>query len=230
MSVKTNRPHIKIMDRGPYVVTGFVPLTEEEIVSDQKGTAVEYKVLERYPQKESYSLCRCGKSRNMPFCDGTHAKAGFEGCETASGESFAEQAERYEGPGLILEDVEDLCASARFCHLGGNTWNMVEKSDDPEARELAIRGACNCPAGRLIVRDAKTGEVIEPCFEPSIALLQDTAAGVGGPIWVRGGIPIESADGVTYEVRNRVTLCRCGKSRNMPFCDSAHLFRDFRNS
>ncbi|UCF09264.1 MAG: CDGSH iron-sulfur domain-containing protein, partial [Thermoplasmata archaeon] len=44
-----------------------------------------------------------------------------------------------------------------------------------------------------------------------------------GPIWVRGRIPIESADGHIYEIRNRVTLCRCGWSSNKPFCDSSHL-------
>ena len=30
------------------------------------------------------------------------------------------------------------------------------------------------------------------------------------------------ADGTTYEVRNRVTLCRCGASQNKPFCDATH--------
>jgi len=31
------------------------------------------------------------------------------------------------------------------------------------------------------------------------------------------------ADGRAYEVRNRVSLCRCGKSKNKPFCDGSHL-------
>jgi CDGSH-type Zn-finger protein len=31
-----------------------------------------------------------------------------------------------------------------------------------------------------------------------------------------------SADGKAYEVRNRVTLCRCGSSNNKPFCDGSH--------
>ena len=53
-------------------------------------------------------------------------------------------------------------------------------------------------------------------------MVQDTARLVSGPIWVRGGIPVLGADGAAYEVRNRVTLCRCGASTNKPFCDGAH--------
>ncbi len=72
------------------------------------------------------------------------------------------------------------------------------------------------------MQDKKTGAVVEPPFEPSIVLIEDPAVGVSGPIWVRGCIPVESATGGTYRVRNRVTLCRCGKSKNKPFCDSSH--------
>jgi CDGSH-type Zn-finger protein len=219
----SDKPYIKITLHGPYVVTGNVPLLEMSVVSDRRGTALEYRETKRYPEKQAYSLCRCGKSKTMPFCDGTHAKCGFDGAETADRSPFSQQAEVYEGPGLIMRDVENLCAVARFCHLGGNTWDLIEKSDDPKSRELAIRGACDCPAGRLVVYDAKTGEAIENKYELSIALLYDEITGVSGPIWVRGGIPIEAADGFVYEVRNRVTLCRCGKSRNMPFCDASHF-------
>jgi hypothetical protein len=62
--------------------------------------------------------------------------------------------------------------------------------------------------------------MIEPMFEPPIGVVLDSHTGLDGALWVRGGIPIESADGKKYEVRNRVTLCRCGKSENKPFCDS----------
>lgn len=223
MPENNTNPRIKITKDGPYIVTGGVPLSEQSILSDEHGAAVEYRETKRYPLKQVYSLCRCGKSRNMPYCDGTHAKVGFDGEETADKSPFAEQAEVYEGPGLIMEDVENLCVSARFCHLGGNTWDLIEESDDPEARALAIRGACDCPAGRLVVRDAQTGETIENQYEPSIVLLRDEMAGLSGPVWVRGGIPVESADGTQYEARNRVTLCRCGRSENMPFCDASHF-------
>ena len=40
---------------------------------------------------------------------------------------------------------------------------------------------------------------------------------------------MESADGTTYEIRNRVTLCRCGASQNKPFCDGSHWEVEFRD-
>jgi CDGSH-type Zn-finger protein len=41
-------------------------------------------------------------------------------------------------------------------------------------------------------------------------------------MWVRGSVPIRSAQGAEYEVLNRVTLCRCGGTANMPFRDGSH--------
>jgi hypothetical protein len=74
----------------------------------------------------------------------------------------------------------------------------------------------------LVAIDRQSGQAIEPKLEPSIGVIEDTAKGISGPLWARGGIPIFSADGEPYEVRNRVTLCRCGASKNKPFCDGTH--------
>jgi CDGSH-type Zn-finger protein len=41
-------------------------------------------------------------------------------------------------------------------------------------------------------------------------------------------VPVVAADGSTYEVRNRQTLCRCGESDNKPFCDGSHKQVGFR--
>ena len=77
--------------------------------------------------------------------------------------------------------------------------------------------AADCNSGRLVIWDKKTGEPLEPAFEKSIGLVEGPIKGISGPLWVRGGIPVISADGFVYEIRNRVTLCRCGKSGNKPF-------------
>lgn len=56
---------IKIIENGPYMVKNLEKLTDAE------GNEIEVK--------KSIALCRCGESKNKPFCDGSHKDAGFEG-------------------------------------------------------------------------------------------------------------------------------------------------------
>ncbi|WP_075364072.1 CDGSH iron-sulfur domain-containing protein [Desulfosporosinus metallidurans] len=219
--------NIKILKNGPYIVTGNVPLSEKIIVS--KGKINELKDGRKLPQAEEYALCRCGKSKNAPFCDGSHEKVGFNGVEKASRETFEDRAELLEGPDLDLLD-DNRCAFARFCHReDGKVWELTENSNNPKYREEAIIAASECPAGRLVAYD-KTGKAIEPEYEPSIEILQDPEKEASGPIFVKGNIPIESSEGYTYEIRNRVTLCRCGKTRNRPFCDATHISMNYTDN
>lgn len=212
---------IEITKNGPYLVSGGLPLTEQWIVTNAEGESLEYKEGKRFPAQPQYALCRCGESANKPFCDGSHKKVRFDGTETANHEPYASQAETIEGPTMLLTDQENLCAFARFCDPKGRVWNLVLE-DSPAARKLVEHEAGHCPAGRLVAWDKKTGQPIEPKFEPSLGLIEDTEKKVSGPIWVRGGIPVISADGKTYEIRNRMTLCRCGRSDNKPFCNGGH--------
>jgi CDGSH-type Zn-finger protein len=213
---------VKVTKNGPYLISGGVPLSEQRMCVDADGQCHGWKEGKKYPVQKDYALCRCGGSRNKPFCDGTHTRIKFDGTETATDTPYLEQANAINGPGLKLTDAVGFCAGARFCDRAGGTWKLTEESDNPDARRTATEEACDCPSGRLVAWD-QDGKAIEPDFEPSIGLIEDTQAGKMGPMWVRGGIPIESADGTTYEIRNRVTLCRCGKSSNKPFCDGRHL-------
>jgi CDGSH-type Zn-finger protein len=193
------------------------------IVVNSDGEAIKWEVGKKYPLQDNFALCRCGESRNKPFCDGFHSKINFDGTETADRRPYLELAEVIEGPDLKLTDLEEICAAARFCDPEGGTWELTRHSDDPKARELAINQTGNCPAGRIVVWNKDTGEEIEPEFEPSLGLIEDPYKDASGPIFVRGRIPIESANGSIYEIRNRITLCRCGRSSIKPFCDTSHL-------
>jgi CDGSH-type Zn-finger protein len=51
---------------GPLLVEGAIDLV------DQNGKAYAA------PNATKFALCRCGGSSKKPFCDGTHAKNGFE--------------------------------------------------------------------------------------------------------------------------------------------------------
>ncbi|MDA4134187.1 MAG: CDGSH iron-sulfur domain-containing protein [Thaumarchaeota archaeon] len=220
---------IVVSKDGPYLVSGGVPLSMQIITPNEDGLSWEWKEAKTFRTGRSYSLCRCGHSKNKPFCDDTHMKIGFDGTERATRQPFARQSEVFDGPALTLNDAEDLCAFARFCDPGGKIWSLVAESDDPEARKLAIREAAHCPAGRLVVHDKRTKEEIEPKLPLSIGVIEDPALGCSGPLWVRGGITVESENGIPYERRNRVALCRCGASSNMPFCNGSHASIRFRD-
>jgi len=214
---------IVISRDGPYLVSGDLPLRKEISVVGVEGEPEKWREGVKCRVGASYRLCRCGRSEQKPFCDNAHERVCFDGTETATGNSFAQQARRLRGRNLELDDAEPLCASARFCRPRGGIWQLTARSNDPAKRRLAIQQAGNCPAGRLVVYDKKTGKPIEPEFLPSLSLTEDPSKKVSGPIWVKGRIPVVSSSGKAYEVRNRVTLCRCGKSKNKPFCDGRHI-------
>ncbi|MGA3059175.1 MAG: CDGSH iron-sulfur domain-containing protein [Candidatus Bathyarchaeia archaeon] len=213
---------IIVVKNGPYLVSGSTPLFTATISCDAHGIPAQWVMGKNLKTTENYLLCRCGQSNNKPFCDSTHLKVNFDGTETSDDEPFEKMSKEIDGPELRLKDAEILCASARFCHRGGDIWEAIPQSNDPKVKENAIENAYDCPSGRLVVVDKKTGMTLEPDLTKSIGIIEDPSKGVGGPFWVRGGIPVYSADGKLYEVRNRVTLCRCGKSTNKPFCDSSH--------
>jgi CDGSH-type Zn-finger protein len=50
-----------------------------------------------------------------------------------------------------------------------------------------------------------------------------------GPLRVSGGVPIEREDGSLVDLGEHVSLCRCGHSAAMPFCDSSHKIVGFRD-
>jgi CDGSH-type Zn-finger protein len=205
------------------LVSGNLPLQREIITADKDGEVCCWKKGKQYPDQESYGLCRCGKSKTMPYCDSSHLLEAFDGTETASRKKYSEQIDsKTKGPQLELTDVHDLCANGRFCDRKEGTWNLTKNSGDLAAKKMAIQQACDCPAGRLVAWDKKTGKAIEPAFEESLAIVDDPSAKCSGPIWVKGGVQIQAADGFEYEKRNRVTLCRCGRSANKPFCDGTH--------
>ena len=62
---------IQVTVNGPLRVTGAFDITD--------GTGAAFDLAGR----TTVSLCRCGQSKNKPFCDGTHNMAGFLSDEKA---------------------------------------------------------------------------------------------------------------------------------------------------
>ncbi len=98
------------------------------------------------------ALCRCGHTRNAPFCDGAHHAIAFRD----AGEVFEGRIGAAEGAGPL----------------------------------------------RITAR-------------------------ANGPLKLVGPFTLVSADGRVRLAGGEVALCRCGRSRNRPFCDSSHQASDF---
>src|SRR5450759_297567 len=164
MELKNDKMKVKVNLDGPYTVSGLIPLFDQIMVPDEEGLSTSWKIGKKYPIKQEYELCRCGQSKDMPFCDLTHNEIYFDGTETASRKPFIEQIEpETVGPELVMTDVVALCADARFCDRAGGAWDNTRASNNPEAKKIAIQEVYDCPAGRLVLHD-KHGNLIEPKF------------------------------------------------------------------
>jgi CDGSH-type Zn-finger protein len=222
MSAAKTQVSVTVSKDGPYIVSGDAPLTKQTIVANADGESLQWQEGDTYDAPRRYALCRCGHSHKAPFCDGSHAKIGFDGTETSERTRYSAQTTVFDGPVLALLDAKHLCADGRFCDPNGQVWTQVAHTDDPEIRSTFLRQVRHCPAGRLVAFDKAAGTTIEEHLPVSIGLIEDPVEHCSGPIWLRGGISLTSADGYQYEVRNRMTVCRCGASRNKPFCDGSH--------
>ena len=221
-----DEPRIVVTRNGPYRVEGGVPVLRTAIVETELGEPVawdEGPEFEPPTGPDVYELCRCGNSSTMPFCDKTEERIGFDGTEVADRGPISARRETWEGEAdYVLYDDLSLCTHAGFCrNVRTGVWELVEEADDPESAAEFTAMVSRCPSGRLAYAILPDTEPIEPTFDPtpSIGIMPNAS------MWVRGGLPVVSEDGTPYEVRNRQTLCRCGFSRNKPFCDGSHKDR-----
>ncbi len=198
---------------GPYVVKNPPPL------KNSKGEAI--------PTKAVAALCRCGRSDNKPFCDGTHKKVGFSAERITDGS--ANKQDHYQGKKITINDNRGVCAHAARCtdnlkpvfKYGEEPWI------DPDGAEAdaIINTVKQCPSGAL----SYTVDGVEHASfdrEPGIAIAKN------GPYLVAGGVELKDAvAGQTPQTAEHYTLCRCGGSKNKPFCDGTHWngFKDDRN-
>ncbi len=207
---------------GPLLVKGSVPLVRKTAVHSEHGEPLTWITSAPVTDAANYALCRCGASAKRPFCDGTHAKVGFDGTETAAAADTAAgtydgRSKTLGGTGITVRDDRSICVHAGFCGTRvSNVWKEMAGTDESTVRLAVINAVEKCPSGALTYRfDGVEGDT-EPDYPTQIGIVDN------GPLWVTGGIPVTTADGRDLEVRARVTLCRCGASGNKPLCDGSH--------
>ena len=132
---------VTVANNGPLYVAGELAI--EGAADDMAG--VRFRA----------ALCRCGQSKNKPFCDNSHEAAGFKD---------------HGAVGATLDD---------------------ENAGTPTAGELSIKPA------------------------PS------------GPLLLTGEFELVAASGRVALRATKAALCRCGHSKNKPFCDGSHRAAGF---
>jgi CDGSH-type Zn-finger protein/uncharacterized Fe-S cluster protein YjdI len=102
---------------------------------------------------------------------------------------------------------------------GRDPWCQPDLSSPAEVKEIVER----CPSGALVYRD-KHGQITE------VATSENTLAVIyQGPYYLKGDLEIEQSPDDMPGTKFRAALCRCGLSKNKPFCDNSHdgKFKDY---
>ena len=218
---------IVVIKNGPYSVEGGVPLVAKTQVVSEYGEPLTWRTDGAIDVSEGgYDLCRCGRSGVLPFCDGAHKKAGFDGTETADTDGTeARSTEFPHGTRIIVKGDAALCMQSGFCGLrNADMGQLVAGTRATQVRSLVMAMVERCPSGSLTYRLEADGPDIEPDLPQQVAVTTEIMSDgpIAGPLWVTGSIPVERSDGQPFETRNRVTLCSCGHSGSKPLCDGTH--------
>ena len=190
------------------VENGPLILECKEAVIEKDGVKVEV-------ENPAY-LCRCGNSKNKPFCDGTHEETGF----LSKREITEEIIQIYEGKDITVNFNRSICAGSATCV---STLPSVFKTDnstdwihpDNDKNERIIKTIKACPSGALsYTLKGKTD--IDKRDGVKVSVIKN------GPYRVEGNISLENDSKPMNFSETKYTLCRCGHSKNRPYCDYSH--------
>ncbi len=198
---------------GPYLVKDL------KILKNSKGELLEARPM--------MALCRCGGSSNKPFCDGTHARIGFSGDK--SEDRVPDRVEDYPGENITIHDNRGVCSHRGHCtdnlpsvfKIGEKPWI----DPDGASVEEIIKVIEMCPSGAL---SYSVNGVLHKDLDREEAVVISK----NGPYDLEGGVVLNDPDGNTPESKEHCTLCRCGHSKNKPFCSGEHWhigFKDDKN-
>src|SRR5262245_3918184 len=209
---------IRVRENGPYLLTG--------------GTSIWNFLGEPTPAPPIAALCRCGRSQSRPWCDGTHATIGFN--DKKHPDRVADRLDSYPARQFTLLDNRGICAHSGRCtdplptafRAGAEPFVAPSgaRADD------ILRAIQACPSGALgaAIAERRAAEMVDRIRPPAIEVSKD------GPYFVSGGVdlrdeagkePVRASDAST----EHFALCRCGQSKNKPFCSGAHWYTDFHD-
>jgi CDGSH-type Zn-finger protein len=214
------KPQIAPLPNGPYYYLNDFTPHEVLGIKNSKG--------EKVSNIRGAALCRCGGSQNKPFCDGTHGRIGFSDRKETDG--HLDRRIDYKGKEITVHDNRGICSHVGYCT--DNLPSVFKLGEEPwidpngASKEEIIKTIEKCPSGALSY-SINGKEHRDFGQKPEVIVSKN------GPYCACGGIEVvghkNRADKVSEE---HCTLCRCGSSKNKPFCDGGHWnigFKDEKN-
>jgi CDGSH-type Zn-finger protein len=219
------KPKILPLPNGPYYLLNDMEPKVVENLQNSKGESLS--------TIRGVALCRCGASKNKPFCDGTHGIIGF----SSKNESLVDgspiikdKRKNYAGKEITIHDNRKICSHAAECvnnlpsvfKFNARPW--INPDAAAETKEI-INTIKKCPSGALSYSIDGVEYRDQNERKPMVTVSKD------GPYLITGGIDligndIQFAEGFSKE---HYTLCRCGASNNKPFCDGMHRTINFND-
>lgn len=202
--------------KGEIVFTEYTPyLVVNTKLFDQEGNEIDVP--------EVYSLCRCGKSKTKPFCDGTHSKIAFVGNREKEDKRGTKA---YIGEKITIYDNRFLCQHKGACKLEGVFKSNDRPWIDPDGYEginKIIEVIKLCPSGALTY-SVDGVEVRSWNENQKIIVAKD------GPYCIQGEVSLKDSllSSNILVSKEHYTLCRCGESKKKPFCDGTHHDIEFK--
>src|SRR5512134_4024602 len=108
MSDPPQTPKIACLSNGPYYL--LHDMTPAIVPNLRRGNG------ELCATVRGVALCRCGGSKNKPFCDGTHGTIGFKDRRVA--DETGNRRVNYAGKRITIHDNRAICSHAGFCTEG----------------------------------------------------------------------------------------------------------------
>lgn len=201
---------IEVLEDSPIIVKGLKTL------KNSKSENLEVS--------DTIALCRCGKSANKPFCDGTHKKADFSGKREIDKPLHKER--EYAGKEVSVYDNRVICSHAAECvknlpqvfRLGERPWVAPDNASVKEVIEVVRK----CPSGAL--SHSIDGEHVRDFDHKS-----EITIAKNGPYNMTGDIQINLEENLQPPTQEHYSLCRCGASKNKPYCDGSHSEINFKD-
>jgi uncharacterized Fe-S cluster protein YjdI len=137
---------------------------------------------------------------------------------------------KYKNKDITIVWKPELCIHSTLC------WKGLREVFDPARRPWIIADAAasqliidqiqKCPSGALSyinnAEESSNAEQFVPA--PQNSIIECT---LNGPLLITGEVMLKKPDGTEEKKNGTIALCRCGASKNKPYCDGSHRTTGF---